>query len=486
MSHPTSATTGILYVDIATYSDVDAFMTGGPSAITHFVKGVQKGNLAAYVPIQLRNQGTFDFGQKNLSALVNRSGDYVLEAWFRPLIPLVSLGTLDSTLAPPAVPDIFRDAKIRWTRNLAHNLILRCSLMFNELTIEEFDSQWLDFLSQCTIPGSKMVGYRNMIGDTAAYTQYVAPGLPLGRGSYLNLLLPFWFSRDSGVALPIAAIPLNDVRISYDLRDLRDLLVIYPGTLAVGGPSGPGTGRAATLSDVVIFQQTTPPSITEAATFAHYAVVHNEERYRMGDAPRDILITQEQWLQASPFKDVSTSSSFDIRISHAIMWFSWAAKNVTTTGEQSNYTTQPGPDTSQARDPIKNSYLYYEAQVRLVAPSDYSSLVHPFIRFDRVPEETGYHYWSYALHPVGRDSLDPSFSTNFSKLTNVSMLYEMSDAAVNASSSTAPVDSTGLPILWPNSSGILVAYPQKWQHMWYARNWNIVRVANGSLGLPTL
>lgn len=453
-------------------------MYGGSSAITIFVRGFQKSNWFSYVPIQLRNQGTFDFGQRNISALINRSGDYVLETWFRFLIPQVSLGTLDAAFVPPAVPNIFRDAKIRWTHNLAHNLIDHVALMFNELTIEEFDSQWLDIYASCTIPGSKMVGYRNMIGDTASYTDWVAPGLPLGRGSYLNLPLPFWFSRDSGVAMPVAALPLNDIRISYDLRQLRDLLVVYPGTLAVGGPGGPGTGVAATLDDVVVFQQTRAPYIADASTRAHYAVTHNEERYRMGDAPRDILITQEQWTQAAPFKDVSSSSQFDLRLSHAVRWMAFMAKNVALTGEQSNYTTQMGPDLTRARDPIKNSVLYYENQARLAEDSDYYSLVHPFLRFDRVPEETGYHYWSYAYRPVGEDALDPSGSTDYSKLTNVSIVHEMSDAAVAAADTTAPVDSDGNPILWPNSSGILQAFPQKWQHMFYVSNWNILRIAS--------
>ena len=44
-------------------------------------------------------------------------------------------------------------------------------------------------------------------------------------GGVLNLPLPFFYSRDSGVALPTAALPYNDMRINFNLRDWSALLI---------------------------------------------------------------------------------------------------------------------------------------------------------------------------------------------------------------------------------------------------------------------
>ena len=41
----------------------------------------------------------------------------------------------------------------------------------------------------------------------------------------LHLPLPFFFTRDSGVALPTAALPYNDMRINFKFRDWKQLLV---------------------------------------------------------------------------------------------------------------------------------------------------------------------------------------------------------------------------------------------------------------------
>lgn len=76
-----------VFIDLATFSEQEAFLYGGPSAISWFVASVQKANWFSIIPIQLRQTGSIDFGANNVSASVNRSGDYVLGTWFRAQIP---------------------------------------------------------------------------------------------------------------------------------------------------------------------------------------------------------------------------------------------------------------------------------------------------------------------------------------------------------------------------------------------------------------
>jgi hypothetical protein len=183
----TNGTTG--FIDLATFKEIDAFMYGGIIAVTYFVRGVQKGNWFTYIPTQLRHTQTFDFGIQRASALINRNGDYVCEGWLSILLPQVSLGVIDPTTG--AVANTFLDASIRWTRNLMHNLVEKVQLNFNELVVQEQDSSWFDINAAFRLPESKMVGYRNMIGDVAAWTSPVGPGMALGASRYLTLPIPF-------------------------------------------------------------------------------------------------------------------------------------------------------------------------------------------------------------------------------------------------------------------------------------------------------
>lgn len=471
----TGVSAQVTFMDLATFAELEAFLYGGPSAITWFVASTQKSNWFSIVPISCRQSQQPDFALTNVSATLNRSGDYILQVWFRCQIPQVQLVN---------DPTIYPDAKVKWCRKLGHNLFRRIYLTHNELVGQEMTSHWLDFRYQFEVDASKRIGYRNMIGDVSKYTQFVGINQPLGTGGFLDIPIPLWFVVDSGRAWPAAATPFNDTRVNYEFRSYQDLLIVYPGTAGGGGT------RIATVNDVVVYgTPSTKPSLMSPETFCMYAVVHNDERVKMGDAPRDILMHQIQQVQVTPFQNVASGATqnFDIRLSNSVLGFWFAARNTTfqnlktsSGSEHSNYTTEPF---GEGMDPISTVQLLYESTPRLSMGSDYFALVCPYHHSPAIPDETGYHMWSYALHVF---SLNPCGSTNFSKLANVTMIYSPSQAAINAANPTAPVDQNNNPIQWPNISGVLSPMPQSFEHIFIAKNHNIGRIANGSFGFPTL
>lgn len=469
------------FIDLAAFSGVDSFLYGGPMAVTQMVSLVQKSNLFTFLPLPMRVCGCeFDFGVRHASATLSRSADYILHVWLRMQIPQIEL------VQPSVAPLLFSDSSLRWTRNLMHNIIESCDISFNELEVECFDSVWLDYNFQFRKRGSKRIGYRAMIGDIAAMTTPVPPSTPLGTGGYFSVPLPFWFTEDSGISLPIAALPFNDVKVNFHFRRWQELVVVYPGTAAVGGP-----GRAATTGDVFIYGTSSAPSMQDAQLWTHHAIVHNDERIKMGDAPRDMLITQIQNTNCY-FKDISSESNFDLRLSHSVILFCFGAQNYTISdwnggaqgAEWSNYTTEID---YAGLDPIAFSRLVYENTLRVANGSDYFSLIQPDLLFKATPDETGYHVYSYAYNPFAFNGA--SGSTNYSKLANVSLNHIASPAALAAqginTASGSPEDQNGNIIQWPNSSGVLVDMKQKFRHVLRARNWNIARIVAGSLGTPT-
>ena len=483
MSHST-VSTSVGFIDQATFSELDSFMYGGPHAISWFIAGVQKANWFTVVPIHLRNNGTFDFGQEQVSSSVNRSGDYVLNAWFRCEIPTIAWSNSGLT----------GGNFVRWTRNLMHNLIKRCSITFNELTVQEFDSYWLDFNAAYRIPKEKQVAYDNIIGNVPSLTTaidtsaFVQAGLVGGAlfGGFYSVPLPFWFGEDSGVALPVAALPFNDIKINYEFRALEDLLVFT-------GPSGYGISNvtalwAEFLNDAAYtYTVNTTKSFRHPFTHTHYAVIHNDERTKMGDAPKDYLIRQVQTICGADIQAGAVGHHFDIRLSHSIVQFFFAMKNKTLKGEHSNYSTnynygvtggispvqQPNvPGSGVHYNPIEHTELIYENTPRLSHHNDFYSLIHPFFVSEAVSEVVGMGMWAYAIKPW--DPVSPSGSTNFSKLANVEMRHRLSKRAIYYLSN--PLGGTPL----------AVPVTLKLHSVFVTQNWNVARVANGSLGHPTL
>jgi hypothetical protein len=276
----------------------------------------------------------------------------------------------------------------------------------------------------------------------------------------LNLPLPFFFTRDSGVALPTAAIPYNDMRITFVFRDWKQLLI-------VDSTDSQTPSRAVQSSDL-----DSTPSLT-AQVWANYAIVSNDERKRMACAPRDILIEQVQTAPIQAFNPSQNSRpSYDIRFSHAIKVLFFAVRNRTVDNEWSNYTAvSPSLEGDlidfnppEAVDPIVQTSIVYENTQRLAQMgSDYFSLVQPYYHAPVIPLNTGYHMYSYSLDFI---CLDPMGSTNFGKLTNVSILPEPSKDAIDASSSTVN--------------------KQQYDFITTVVNNNIIRISGGALGFPVL
>ena len=380
------------------------------------------------MPVVLsRASGTPAFNQ-DWAVSISRAGDYLLQSWLRLTTPSVTLSSA-AGVNNSNVP-----LSIRWTRNFMHSIIYECNVTFNDLIAARFDNYHLDFWAAFTVPASKRNGYDNMVGNVADLIDPTPAGTAIP--SYtLNLPLPFFYGRDSGVALPTAALPYNEMRINFTFRDWSQLLI-----LSTADEQTNNTQLNADGSQLV----GGAPVLGSCQVWANYAIVSNDERKRMACAPRDILIEQVQTAPKQSFTPATNASqSFDIRFSHAIRVLFFSVRNTTCKSEWSNYSTaspvvttansQPVISfypTAGAADPILQTSLIYENTNRLSQMgSDYFSLVNPWFHAPTIPDVIGFHCYSYSLDFM---TLDPLGSTNYGKLTNVSIVPEASATAIAA------------------------------------------------------
>ena len=456
------------FIDLATFDEIEKYLYGGPDATAYFVRETRKATWFTQVPVVLsRAAGAPAFGQE-WSVAISRAGDYMLQTWLRVTFPSVQLNATNS--AGNAA------ARVRWTRNLMHNLLSECCITFNDLVAARFDNYHLDFWAAFTVPAGKRNGYNNMIGNIDDLTGPAATGAANAIPSFtLNLPLPFFYSRDSGVALPTAALPYNEMRINFSFRDWSQLLVLTNTAAAAGTEPR----RAIIATDL----NAGAPVLGATQVWANYAIVSNDERKRMACAPRDILIEQVQTAPRQSFTPATTvQQSFDVRFSHAIKVLFFAVRNTTWASEWSQYVTAspvivaPALTTvnfnpAGSADPILQTSLIYENTNRLSRMgSDYYCLVNPWFHAPVIPLETGYHTYSYSLDFI---CLDPMGSTNYGKLTNVSIVPEASAAAVTAAGGNGAAASGA-------------DFPQTFEFIITAVNNNIIRVSGGALGFPVL
>lgn len=423
--------------------------------------------------------GNSQFGTQ-FSVTISRAGDYLIRSWLRVQVPAISVIWGSSSAPVPVAGWLPANLGIRWTRNFMHNLIKECSISFNDLVEARFDNFFLDFWAAFTIPAGKRNGYQNMIGNFEELTNPKCIGanpnsLPT---AVLNLPLPFSHFRETGLSLPAAALPYNEMKINFVFQNWQNLLIVDNYALGV----------STNWPYNQLPQNNAMPCLI-ADVWAEYALVSNMERVQMGKAPRDMLIEQVQTAPLQTFNAAMTSAAnniFNIHFAHSIKALFFNVQNITNCSEWSNYTAASPVPTALgvifspvlATDPIAATSLFYENTQRLSnMGSDYFSLIHPWYTAVSIPLETGFHLYSYTLDLL---NTNPMGSTNYGKLTNVSLSFTPS---MDAQTAAAAIGSLVSPSIFAcQGAGI----PQVYQSIVVGLNHNIVRIAGGALGFPVL
>ena len=470
-------TTVSAFIDLATFDEIEKYLYGYEHAITYFVRQTKKCTWFSQIPVKLTNgSGNPQFG-KEFSYHVSRSGDYLLNTWLRVKLnaPVLKPRT-EYNNGSGGVAGTKTVA--RYTNNLMHNLVKRVEIKFNDLTAQKVKSYHLDFWRCFTIPASKRHGYNKMIGNHnmnrwVSATQLSGSSTVTYDGTlgdvYLNLPLPLFYDRDSGSALPTAALPYNDMRIHFWLRDWTELIIVDKSCngqnstyLDSNGNVLPTAFQAATVDD---FEAGKEPKLSEVELWANYAIVSQKERKRMGKHARDIVIEQVQHAPIESFAAaVGATKHYDLRFSHAVKAILFGIRNKTIANELSNYSAdnptydsnKPGEYYSQGEtDILKKVSLVYENTNRLGNMGiDYFTLVQPYYHATADgTDQPGVCMYSYSLE---LDSYDPMGSTNYGKLTNVTL------------SPTAAVEVA------------------KSDFLCSVVNYNVIRIAGGALGFPVL
>jgi len=273
----------VAFVDLATFDELESnYLCGGKDRVTYFMRETRKTSWFSQIPVNLnKGSGQVAFGQE-FSVTVSRSGDYLTHAWMRIELPTVQLDQSEWMWGGPSKvysinvangnlkhDKVFGDnmsvtgeniykllgpsARIRWSKNLAHNLIQKLYLSFNELNAVEMNNAWFDFWAEFMLPSEKKTNYNEMIGNTSRWNnpmEYYATNFAkdyeryrfgyAAPGGVLILPVPLPFSKDTGTSLPCAAIPYNEIRLHTVFRNWHDLLVVdYPYGRQYGSAGAP-------------------------------------------------------------------------------------------------------------------------------------------------------------------------------------------------------------------------------------------------------
>lgn len=221
-------------IQLASYGAQDHYLTGNPQI--SFFKMVYR----RYTNFSMESIITYFEGNDNL--LLN--GNITLIAKIQRIGDLISKMYLVFTL-----PDIYSgsnngtDYEFKWIKNIGTNIIDNVRVLLNGNVIDRHYGEWLNIWHELKLKDSEKHSYNSMIGNLAElYDPKNSPGnlnsngqkiypnssstIPSIPGRKIYVPLPFWFTQNPGLALPLLALQYTDMEVYVDLRPINDLFTV--------------------------------------------------------------------------------------------------------------------------------------------------------------------------------------------------------------------------------------------------------------------
>jgi hypothetical protein len=328
----------------------------------------------------------------------------------------------------------------------------------------------------------------------------------------LYVPLYYWFTLNSGLALPLVSLQFHSVKVSVKFRNYQDLLkltctALQPNQWTINGVDGPGYtlsniqqrplfrpsyyfGAPQPVSDLSALT----PSSMNAQIMVTYVYLDQNERAKFAEGAFESVIPQHQH-QAAPTEQTVSSiagvgsdklQSIDLNFNHTVMELFWVIRlkvheqftSLTTPctnlyNEWFNFSGPADIVTELPIDPCKNARLLLNNANRWEQREGrYFRLVQPYQHHTNIPDKMIYCY-SFALQP---QDIQPSGTCNFSRIDSTKLEILVDGRCFYGPSPINPTAPSSQWIAGTNGNSAVST-------LVYARNWNVLRFKFGLGGL---
>lgn len=340
------------------------------------------------------------------------------------------------------LPDIYSNSLLRfqWIDKLANYLIYRCSIVLdNGRAIDEQYGEWMDIWNSLTLSESKRAFYDRMVGNGAEnaapidkkprvrmrnnrfeYKFYPAGtvGAPSIKGRKYFVPLPFWFTRNPNLVLPLCALKNQTVSINIETRALSELYQVFDS--AANEYVSPNTFLSRYnsakvsidnfLSPVGGVASSQPVNAIDVNAYleCQYIFLDRDERIEMTLAHHKLLVEQVFRFE---FTGLTSRAVLNLQLNNPVKELVWVARRMDANkrNEWSKFTERDGSSILTT-----GSLLWQKNHLRVdEKPAEFFETLQPWQHHTGAPR-TGIHVYSFALFP---EKLQPSGAYNTGIIT---------------------------------------------------------------------
>jgi hypothetical protein len=270
-----------------------------------------------------------------------------------------------------------------YINGLGYSIIEHVEIQIGGLTIDKLDSNWLDIYNELFDQRSDtLIGKFNT--DITLQEN--------NKAQKLYIPIPFWFSKNSGSALPIIALRNHEIKIKIKLRNLNEII----------------------KSDISTYSPTTP--IITANILANYIHLDIEEQKYFANNSHEYLIDQLQTLSDTNITTTTVTKKIPLEFAHPIKSIYWVilddinhTQNMKTGNNWLSYTSS----NSLHSDTFNSAKITINGQDKMISmDSTYYRNVLPYETQTYFARKYIYSY-SFSLYP---GQYQPSGSINYSRI----------------------------------------------------------------------
>jgi hypothetical protein len=296
------------------------------------------------------------------------------------------------------------DTWAHYCNDVGHFLIEKCKLIIGGQQVDQLWGHFLFIWEELTGKSGRKL--TELTGRRWTRSQLVCDSR---EERILYVPLPFYFTLNSGAALPLASLAYHGVQINIEFSRLEKLVVVSKSDIAVRNAR---TGLAMTTSDL------------KAEMEVSYVYLDQAERDKFQSAHFEQIIVQTQYYFKSDNKELCR---VPLSFNHPTLELIFAVRRQCQE-RCNNWGNFSGID---GRDPIVNAELLLNTTTRFgKKPALYWRGVVPHQCHSNTPVIFAY-VMSFALNP--EDSMKPTGSCNFSRIDNIELTLEMQSALANES-----------------------------------------------------
>jgi len=362
------------------------------------------------------------------------------------------------------LPNIYSSDKFRfrWVKNIGNYMINTCSIRIDTQLIDQLWGEWMDVWNELSLSADRRDGYNKLTGNVdefmnprrldpyividnnnISYSNYpIGTSVPSINSRRLFVPLPFWFTKNPGLAIPLVALQYQAIDITIEFRSIEDLYQVYSENVGLYlSPSeyrnqNPTQFSTDSLNqdnvlgypneDVSIQRFLVPlgQSYTlldsnidiDAYLECNFVFLDEAERKTIALQSNDYLIERVIRLDR---EGVTTQATIDLVLQNPVKEIIWITRRGDTSkyNSWSNFTNTIGHQVITT--PILNTAkLLWNGMERFEEKSaEYFNYIQPFRHHTRCPRD-GIYVYSFAIHP---ERQQPSGSFNASTINKIQM-----------------------------------------------------------------